>query len=157
MKLHRMSVAVAMVLLAQGAQADEQTYDFVACSYSKHTMIEANGDIVALGLEAWGTVASSKTKQWESANTHCVGYIRVLAGKPVGKGVCKWIVPAGDTAVGEFEYPNTGEPSWTWLSGTGKLKGISGGGTFQDVTSTKPIVAGTSQGCRRDWGKYTLP
>ena len=35
-------------------------------------------------------------------------------------------------AVGEFKYPPAGEPSFTWL-------------------------AGTAQGCRRDWGRYTTP
>ena len=101
-------------------------------------------------------VSSSTTKEWESATTHCAGYIRVIAGKQVGKGVCKWIQATGDTATGEWEYPPAGEPSWRWLAGTGKLKGIAGGGTFKAITSAKPAEPGTSQGCRRDSGNYTL-
>lgn len=157
MKLRRMGVAIGLVLFAQGVPAEDFTYDFVACTHSKQTMLEANSDTVAFGIESWGTVASSTTKAWESASTHCVGYVRIVAGKPAGKGVCKWNHVTGDTAVGEFEFSAAGEPTWTWLSGTGKLKGITGGGTFRELSSGKPAAAGTSQGCRRDWGKYTLP
>ena len=142
---------------AFGAGAAESAYDFVACTHTRQTPLEANADIVAFGIESYGVVASSTTKEWENASTHCVGYLRIVGGKPVGKGVCKWTQATGDTGVGEFEYPPAGEPAWTWLSGTGKLKGISGGGTFRQVIAAKPVTPGTSQGCRRDSGKYNLP
>lgn len=150
--------AVALALtLAQAAFAAEHSYDFVACSHSQRTMIEANAEIVAFGFEAWGVVASSTTKVWENASTHCAGTLRVTQGRPVGKGTCKWLLAAGDTAVGEFEYPPAGEPTWTWLSGTGALKGIQGSGTFRELFTAKPAAEGTGQGCRRDWGRYTTP
>jgi hypothetical protein len=157
MELHQRAAAVAMMVLAQGAWTADVSYDFVACTHSRHVLLEANDEIVALGLEVWGVVASSTTKEWENASTHCVGSLRVVKGIPVGKGLCKWADSAGNTAVGEFEYPPVGEPAWKWLSGTGKLKGITGAGTFRDMFSAKPIEPGTSQGCRRDWGTYTLP
>lgn len=119
--------------------------------------LQANADIVAFGVESWGVVSASSTKLFEQASTHCVGYLRVLAGKPVGKGSCKWVVQGGDSGVGEFEYPVSGEPKWTWLSGTGRLKGISGGGTFKEVFSAPVVDPTMSQGCRRDWGSATLP
>lgn len=156
MALYRV-LAIAMISLAQGAMAGEVAYDFVACTHSKRTLLEASSELVALGFESWGVVASSTTKEWENASTHCVGYIRLAAGKPVGKGVCRWFDAAGDTAIGEFEYPPAGEPVWTWLSGTGKLKGITGKGTFKELFTAKTADDGTSQGCRRDWGRYTLP
>src|SRR6185369_10958292 len=157
MKLDKKFALVALVALAGSAVAAESAYDFVACTHGKGTPIEANGDIVAYAVEGWGVVATSTTKDWENASTHCVGYMRVIAGNRVGKGVCKWAQAGGDTAVGEFEFPQTGEPSWTWLSGTGKLKGIKGGGTFRELFDAKPVDPPTSQGCRRDWGKYMLP
>ena len=153
----QMILAVGAMAVAQGAWAAEVAYDFTACTHGRHTVLEANADIFAMGFEVWGVVAASTTKEWENATTHCVGSLRVTAGKRVGKGVCKWLTAAGDSALGEFEYPASGEPVWTWLTGTGKLKGISGGGTFREVGGSKPVEAGTSQGCRRDWGKYTLP
>jgi hypothetical protein len=157
MKVNKLLAAVAVVFAAQGSGAAEVAYDFTACSHGRRIALEANADLVAFGVESWGVVASSTTAFWEKASTHCVGYIRVMGGKPIGKGTCKWTEAGGDTAVGEWEYPATGEPVWTWLSGTGKLRGIAGGGTFRELFSAKPTDPATSAGCRRDWGKYTLP
>jgi hypothetical protein len=120
--------ALAALLVAPGAPAADFPYDIVVCSHSRRIPLEANGDIVSFGTEGWGIVASTANKEWEAATTRCVGYIRVIGGKVVGKGNCKWAFASGDTAVGEWEYPAAGEPSFTWLAGTGKLKGISGGG-----------------------------
>lgn len=150
-------IVLIVAAMAQPAIAAEVSYDFTACTSGRRIAVEANADIVSFGIETWGVVASSTTAFWEKASTHCVGYIRVAGGKPIGKGTCKWTESGGDTAVGEWEYPTSGDPSWTWLSGTGKLKGISGGGTFRELFSAKPTDPAVSGGCRRDWGKYSLP
>jgi hypothetical protein len=157
MQLHKNLALVALIAIAGSAIAAEAAYDFVACTHGKRTALEETGDFAAYAVEGWGVVASSTTKDWENASTHCVGYLRVTAGKPLGRGVCKWVQNSGDTAVGEFEYSATAEPKWTWLTGTGRLKGISGGGTFKEVFNAKTVDPGTGQGCRRDWGKFMLP
>ena len=157
MKRIQMAFALAAMVTATPAMTAEFSYDFVACTHGTAKMLESGPDLVAFGSESWGIVASSTTKEWENATTRCVGYMRIVGGKPVGKGVCKWVHPTGDTAVGEWEMPATGENSFTWLAGTGKLKGIQGGGSFQTITKAKPVEAGTGQSCWRDWGKYTVP
>jgi hypothetical protein len=155
--MNRQKIALAtLVFFAHGAFAGEAAYDFIACTHGKRTMLESNSEFTAYATEGWGVVASSTTKDWENASTHCTGYVRVVAGKPVGKGVCKWTEAGGDSGIGEYEFSTAGA-TWTWLSGTGKLKGISGGGTFKEVFSARTVDPGTAQGCRRDWGKYTLP
>lgn len=153
----RIAFALSVTLTVIPASAAESSYDFVACTHGTTKMLESGPDLVAFGVESWGIVASSTTKEWENATTHCVGYLRIAGGKRVGKGVCKWVHPTGDTAVGEWEMPASGENAFTWLAGTGKLKGIQGGGSFQSVSKAKPVEAGTGQDCRHDWGKYTVP
>ena len=148
---------LSSLALAPLSWAAEFSYDFVACTYGRSIPLEANADIVASGGESWGVVSSSTTKEWENATTRCVGYMRVVGGKPLGRGVCKWVHATGDTAVGEYEYSTTAAPKFTWLTGTGRLKGIGGGGSFKTIFNGKPVDAGTSQGCRQDWGTYTLP
>jgi hypothetical protein len=157
MRRTRLVCALALSLGMAPAWAAEVAYNFVACTHTRVAMLEAGPDLVAFGIDNHRIVASSTTKEWENATTHCTGYVRVMAGKQVGKGVCKWVFASGDTAVGEFEYPPAGEASFTWLVGTGRLKGIQGGGTFKQVSAAKPAEPGTSQACRQDWGKYTLP
>jgi hypothetical protein len=50
-----------------------------------------------------------------------------------------------------------GECLWTFLGGTGKWKGVTGSGTYQHVSSSKPRPDGTGEGCTTHSGKYTLP
>lgn len=160
--MNRRSVAMGVLactlsVAATTADAREVDYDFTVCGHSRSTVLEAGADLVALSLEQWGIVASSTTKEWEGATTRCVGVLRMVAGKPIGKGLCRWVTRAGDTAIGEWEYPAAGEPVWTWLSGTGGLKGVSGRGGFRPAVEGRPAQEGTTQSCRRDWGRYVLP
>jgi hypothetical protein len=158
MKAYPTLIALAIGMVVTTAWSRDVDYDFVVCSQSKQTLLEASPELVALGVESWGVVASSTTKEFEKATTHCVGYMRVVAGKPVGKGMCKWFNMAGDTGIGEWEMPESGENSWRWLAGTGGLKGISSvKSSFASLGNGKPVEPGTSQGCRRDWGIYRLP
>jgi hypothetical protein len=144
------------VLGAVPASAADIPYEFTVCTHGKPQMLESSGDFTGYAFEGWGVVSSSTTKEWENASTHCVGYSRWMNGKQVGKGLCKWTQASGDSAVGEFEFTPAGERHWTWLAGMGRLKGITGGGTFQEIFTAKTVDAGTAQGCRRDWGKYTM-
>jgi len=157
MRFLKLGAALAAALSLPSAWSADFSYDFVACTHGTQRMLESGPDMVAFGSESWGIVASSTTKDWEDATTRCVGYRRIAGGKPVGKGVCRWVQASGDTAIGEWEMPATGESTWTWLGGTGKLSGIRGGGTFQTVTRAKAAEPGTGQSCRRDWGKYKQP
>jgi hypothetical protein len=157
MKRMHVVLAVAAILAGVPASAAEFSYDFVACTHGTPRMLESGPDLVAFGSESWGIVASSTTKEWENATTRCVGYVRIVNGKPVGKGVCRWLHATGDTAVGEWEMPASGSNTFTWLAGTAKLKGIQGGGSFQTISQARAVEAGTGQSCRRDGGKYSLP
>jgi hypothetical protein len=150
-------VALAAAATLSTAWSAEVAYDITVCTHGRTAMLESNPEITAFGVESWGIVTNASVPQWEKATTHCVGYTRVVNGKGSGKGVCKWVFANGDTGVGEWEIPAVGEPAWTWLMGSAGMKGVQGGGTFRTVFSGKPAEAGTSQGCRRDWGKYTLP
>ena len=74
-----------------------------------------------------------------------------------GHGECLWTDADGDTFLGStFDEP--GKPGvWTFLAGPGKWKGVTGGGTYQYVSSSKPRPDGTGEGCITHSGKFTLP
>jgi hypothetical protein len=155
----RITVIAAAIALAAGSAAGREVdYDFVVCTHGRTTLLEASADLVGFGSESWGIVASSTTKEWEKATQHCTGSIRVVGGKSVGKGLCKWFFMSGDTAIGEWDMPEQGANSFRWLSGSGGLKGIRTlTSSFEFLGNGKPAEQGTSQGCRRDWGRYALP
>jgi len=150
-------LVIALFALVPTLWAAETPYDFVACFSYKVTPVETTADITAVGLEGWGIVASSTTKEWENATAHGVYVNWSMGGKAGGKSLLKWLTAAGDTIVGQADVTGTGEGTWAFLSGTGKLKGIQGGGWWKAVSAAKPIVQGTAQSCHHIWGKYTLP
>lgn len=151
-------IAAAIGMLGATAWGRDVDYDFVVCSHGRQTVLESGPNLVALGTESWGVVASSTTREFDKATTHCVGYLRIVGGKPVGRGLCKWASLAGDTSIGEWEMPESGDNSWKFLGGTGAWKGVSSKvARFTSLGNGKPIEPGTSQGCRRDWGTYSLP
>jgi hypothetical protein len=152
----RSLLPVAVAAFAAQARAGETAYDFVACGSAKLTMLEARADFTAFGLELFGIVSTSATKDLESATQHCLGMMRIQDGKRTGKGMCRWTDAGGNTFVGEWESTGN-EGKWVFLSGTGRFKGVKGGGQFQYLTNAKPVVEGTAQSCRRDWGTYTTP
>jgi hypothetical protein len=157
MKIVGRLAVLAAAALVQGALAAETAYDFVVCTHGKPSvMLEASGDITGYSVEGWGVVATSKTKEWDNASTHCVGYMRWIEGRPIGKGLCKWTQMTGDSAVGEWEYLPGGQRRYTWLVGSGRLKGIAGSGSFEEMPQAQTVDKGTSQGCRHDWGSYSV-
>jgi hypothetical protein len=150
-------LVMAMFAFVPSLWAAEAAVDFVKCSSMKVTSINVGGDVTANGLENWGIVASGTSKEFDNNSTHCVGFLRVIGGKRAGKGMCKFLDPAGNTALAEWEILGAGEGSWEFLAGTGKFKGIGGSGTWKVFTTAKPSADGTGQFCERYTGKYTLP
>ena len=158
MKPTQIVLALAVTLTAIPASAAEFSYDFVACTHGTSKMLESGPELVAFGSEGWGIVASSTTKEMENATQHCVGYLRMVGGKAVGKGLCKWFLTSGDTAIGEWDMPESGQNSFRWLAGTGGMKGITTvTSSFAWTGRGKPAEPGTAQSCRHDWGRYALP
>jgi len=153
----RNAVTIATLVLAPAARAAEVTYDLVHCGSMKPTVLEAREGVFVMVMDYYDIVASSTNKDWASATAHCGGHWRVVDGKESSGGVCKWVLPSGDTAVLEWKGTGPGEGSVVFLSGTGKLKGIQGGGPWKIVSNAKPADEGTSQRCVHSWGKYTLP
>ncbi len=145
--------------LAISAFAGEIEYGGTFCSHSKTTMLQANPDVTAFNLESWGIqTPDSAFKPWANATNHCAGNMVVVQGKSAARGECLWTDADGDTFIGTF-VDEPGKPGgvWTFLGGTGKWKGVTGGGTYQYVSSSKPRPDGTGEGCASHSGKYMLP
>ena len=150
-------LVIALFAFVPTLWAAETPYDFVACFDYKFTPVETTADITAVGVEMWAIAASSTTKEWENATQHSVSTNWSMGARVGGKGLTKTLDSAGNSVVGETEVTAAGEGTFVFLSGTGKYKGIQGGGFYKRVGTGKPSVAGTLQVCTREWGKYTLP
>jgi hypothetical protein len=147
--------ATALLLTFHGSAAAED-YDITNCSSATITPITSGQDLTVFAVDAKGVArASADKKAFDNNSFHCVSLVRMNRGQRSGNGVCRFVDSDGDAVVGETVLSPT-DGTWTFLEGTGKWKGIKGGGKFVAITSAKPIIAGTAQGCARATGKYEI-
>ncbi len=159
-KLLLTSALAALVasVLATSALAGETDYGGTFCGHWKSMMVQASPEVSAFNTEFWGVqTPDSGFKLWANATNHCMENDIIIQGKMSAHGECLWTDADGDTFIGTY-VDEPGKPGvWTFLGGTGKWKGVTGGGTYQHVSSSKPRPDGTGEGCTTHSGKYTLP
>lgn len=150
------AVALGQFLLISAAQA-EQPYDITCCSAGVNNVLFSSEELTIISIDAKGiAISNHENKAFDNHTYHCAGVIQIANGKPSGRYFCKFMDPDGDVTVGEATVDGA-ERTWKFLFGTGKWKGITGGGKNWAVTKGKPVTPGTSQGCNKATGTYQLP
>jgi hypothetical protein len=158
--MKKLLYAGAIVLVGTNAtvQAAETEYRLTGCAHATSITLESAPNLTVFSNEIWSIVVPPASPQaFENITAHCVGYNRIMQGKVTDMGSCRWTDPAGDTFIGEYVDAPDKPGAWTFLSGTGKWKGISGGGTYQTLAMSKPAADGSIEFCSLLTGKYTLP
>ena len=149
-------MTLGLFLLISAVQA-ELPYDLTACSAGTSTVLFSSKELTIISSDSKGIAFSNaEDKTFDSSTYHCTGVIQIVNGKPGGDYFCKFMDPNGDITVGVTTLDGA-EGKWKFLYGTGKWKGITGGGKNWPITKGKSVVPGTSQGCRRATGTYSLP
>ena len=147
--------------IAFAAQAGETDYTgLMGCGHVKMTMLTTGPEVTTYTDEMWGIVPpGNPVKELQNATFHCVGYNKLMQGQTERAhfGACYWTDASGDTLLGENVEAPGKPPVWTFLSGTGKWKGIGGSGTYQGVSIGKPGPDGAFEACIAMSGKWTLP
>ena len=162
--MNKMILSLAAVTLlsatAFAAQAAE-TADYsglTACGHSKNTTLIAGPNLTIYLWEFGGIVPPESTfKPLQNATVHCTGYSRIMQGKLTGIAGCHWTDAAGDTFDGESVDAPDKPGAWTFLAGTGKYQGISGGGSYSTTAMGKMNADGSLELCFSPTGKWTLP
>ena len=157
-----LSVAVAIVLgfvmFIPVAQA-ETPYDITPCMSGTITMLIQSKEMTVFSMDLKGIARSNhENKVFDNYTFHYVGVYRIIAGKVIAQhGYTKFMDPDGDCFLVEVSNVG-GQGSVTkLLHGTGKWKGITGGGELKPIARGKPIKPGTWQGCSRHIGTFELP
>jgi len=160
MTTHKLAcaTAVALALGAGTAFAMDIQYSGTWCGHTAAKVLVAGPELTVLSTETWAieTPGSSKPEVLDNAAVHCVGYVRILNGKSRSTAACHFTNAAGDTVTGEAVSGPDNPGTWTFLVGTGKWKGIRGGGTYKIVSRGKP-AQGASALCLSHSGTYSLP
>lgn len=150
------AVVLGLVMFIPLAQA-ETPYDITLCGSGTITMLSKSKELSIYSAEVKGISRSNhENKVFDNCSIHHIRFVRVEAGKRSGIGYTKLMDPDGDIVV--LEWSAIGREYTTkFLQGTGKWKGITGGGKARSITNAKPITPGTMQGCTRQTGTFELP
>ncbi len=108
-------------------------------------------------------VATSPTGEGllHNSSVRCMGGFHIIKGEwDDSSGSCVYTRPDGDQVFATYkDAGKQGAPvkgTITFVGGTGKMAGISGGGEFTR-TSVRPAAEGTLQSVSRYTAKYKLP
>ncbi len=146
---------LTFILFIVTAQA-EQPVDCLVFYDMKNTTVVETQDLIIIGSEAKGIVLdNTESKFFDNSTVHLVGVMKIDKGKVTGSNLGKHMDPSGDFYVIESSLGGT-EVGWKFIYGTGKFKGITGGGKAVRFTKGKPISPGTSQYCVKVTGTYEL-
>lgn len=154
-------IVLCFVIFLQVANAEEKPVNFISCRSGPVTILSASKELTVYSYDFKGIDQGTKGDMTFNNFTHrCMGLgLRKEGEVPLSKGYCKYMDPDGDFFIVGWDAPfGKNHPlPWNFLQGTGKWKGIKGGGTVITITRGKPIVEGTSQYCIEVTGKYELP
>lgn len=153
------SILVGICLYAGGAVA-QQSFSSLTCRAGTISGLAKAEDMVVYGIDQRGvTLAEDAAKAFDNYTQRCIGSVAIIRGKPTGSGFCRNVDPAnGDATIVEWASgtkPGTG--TFKFIGGTGKWKGISGGGDYRAAAVTRPVDEGTYQNCISVKGTFSVP
>jgi hypothetical protein len=147
--------SLALFMATSLAQA-QQPIDMMSCGSGATTPIVASEEITIMGIDNKGiNLDNLASKVFDNMTYHTVGLLTIMGGKITATMYIKYMDPNGDFFVVEVLQVGM-ERDWKFLYGTGKWKGVTGGGKAFPFTKGKPISPGTSQGCTKINGTYEL-
>jgi hypothetical protein len=157
------AIAFGLVMFNPVAQA-EQPLDITDYFYATSTLLSANPELTIFQTDAKGFVRDNLEKKiFDNLTSHCLRLGRISAGKLTGTIFTKFTDSDGDFFITEFTSDAVpaaaAESTWKFLYGTGKWKGIRGGGKseFLFMTLGKQQMSPTTfQGYLRMTGMFEL-
>lgn len=141
------------------AECAEQVYDVNPCVACDQKPLVQSPEINMFAIDCKGIMISKiESKIFDNVTVHSQGVMVMEGNKRTTYAHMKYLDRDGDFVIFRFRQ-NPGETSATTtiLSGTGKWKGITGGGKATLITQGKPIVPGTVQFCNNHKGTFTVP
>ena len=159
-------VVILLVFLASSKIALAVEVNHFICHSADRTDIEWSKEIKLSTFDSKGLIVGQIEKSsFHVMNSRCNGTFRIQSGlKPdlmVSNGYCKYRDKDGDAVY--LEWSRTQDRSqqpWSFIHGTGKWKGITGGGDWNTRKSgirSKPQVEEGFQNCVHVTGTYELP
>lgn len=124
------------------------------------TVLARADDMIVWSLDHRGVTRSNEANgPFDGSTQRCIGVVASIAGKVSANGWCRNVGPKADdwTVVDWVASDKPGAGTYTFRYGSGKWKGITGGGTYESLGQTSPVDAGTYQNCVRIKGTMKVP
>jgi len=155
-----LTVIFAMIAFGAGPALAQQNVDQTWCRAGTLSTLAKDEKLIVWSLDHHGVSRARDPKDpLDAATQRCIGVLAVIDGKTVGNGWCKVMdSQSGDWWLVDWATADKpGHGTWSYRHGSGKYKGVTGGGTYQSLGQTRPIEAGTYQNCVRVTGTMKLP
>ena len=131
-------------------------YDITDCGSMTFTVNSASEELTIITFDFKGIARSnSENKVFDNSTFHVVVILKTVDGKRTSNSYWKIQDPDGDVVIAEVLVVGP-EKTMTFLHGTGKWKGIKGGGKGKTTVVGKSVVPGTVQSCSRYVGTFEL-
>jgi hypothetical protein len=158
----KLLLGAAIALVGAGAAQAQQATDNVWCRAGTMTVLAQEEKTIVWALDHRGVAQATDLKNpFHGATQRCIGVVASIDGKSSGNGWCKIIEPqSGNWLVVDWAGSDKpGHGTWNYRYGSGKFKGVTGGGTYEpiDMAPTKAVDPGTYQNCTRVKGTMKLP
>ncbi len=152
---------VAFLLPAQA----QQSFDITDYFYATVTVLSSAPELSIFHSEVKGITRDNlENKLFDNMTSYCLRSGKVVAGRMSYTTYTKFTDPDGDFIIVESIAQDTPagvfQGTFTFLHGTGKWKGIKGGGTGKTLFMTRgkqQINPTTFQGYLRMTGTFELP
>jgi hypothetical protein len=150
------AAVLAFLFLSVNFAYAEESYDMTSCWSGDYTMLSSSKELVIYSFDLKGVSRGNDGNMaFDNWSFEIIGTSVIKSGKYSSHYYGKYLSPEGDFIIGEGNR-NGAEGTWKFIYGTGKYKGITGGGTNKNI-NIKPIKKGTTQGCSIAVGKFKLP
>jgi len=140
------------------AECADQVYDVNPCVACVSKPLVQSPEINIFANDCKGIMRSNiENKIFDNVTVHVQAIMVIEGNKMTVYAHMKYLDPDGDIII--FRYTqNPGETSATTkiLAGTGKWKGITGGGKATMITQGKPVTPDSMQFCNNHKGTFTV-
>ena len=155
------TVVLSAIMFVSVAQA-QQPLDITDSFFATYKSLTESKELAIVSSEVWGIVTSNnENKAFDDMTSYCFAVRKFVAGEQrKSLTYTKFMDKDGDFFVVETirDGTETGpEGTWTFLEGTGKWKGIKGGGKAWFSGRGRAQTASTAQGRVRMKGTYDVP
>jgi hypothetical protein len=152
------TLGIALLFVYFGAaSADEFPYDLRGCGTGEVTIIDKAGDMMIGQTITRGVTESiPPDAAFDNMTYECRTVWHTSEGGTEFSNRCTFVDPDGDKTFGMSSGHSKGW-QWKFLGGTGKWKGITGGGPAERVGRYGRISPTLQGSCWRGKGTYKLP